>query len=141
MELIYETDSLHVYDDFAHHPSAISLTLDGLRHKIGKQEILAIIEPGSHTMKKGTHKEKLRDSASLADQVIWFEPGNLDWDFESAVSSPTTRMSTGIDQIISWALQFAARTKPGHIIIMSNGSFGGLQSNLVRQLHDLDSDQ
>jgi UDP-N-acetylmuramate: L-alanyl-gamma-D-glutamyl-meso-diaminopimelate ligase len=141
MELIYETDSLYVYDDFAHHPSAISTTLDGLRHKIGKQEILAIIEPGSHTMKKGTHKEKLRHSASLADQVIWFEPGNLDWDFGSAVSSPTTRMSKGIDQIISWALQFAARTKPAHIIIMSNGSFGGLQSNLVRQLHDLDSGQ
>ena len=141
MELIVETDNLRVYDDFAHHPSAISLTLEGLRHKIGKQEMLAIIEPGSHTMKKGTHKEKLRTCASLADQVIWFEPGNLDWDFESAVSSPTTRMSNGIDQIINWALQFAARTKPAHIIIMSNGSFGGLQSNLVRQLRDLDSGQ
>ena len=141
MDLILKTDSLNVYDDFAHHPSAISLTLDGLRHKVGDQEILAIIEPGSHTMKKGTHKEKLRDSASLADQVIWFKPGNLDWDFEAAVSSPGTRMSDSIDQIIDWALQFSARAKPAHIIIMSNGGFGGLQSNLVRQLRDLDPGQ
>jgi UDP-N-acetylmuramate: L-alanyl-gamma-D-glutamyl-meso-diaminopimelate ligase len=138
MDLIYETESLHVYDDFAHHPSAISSTLDGLRHKIGNQEILAIIEPGSHTMKKGTHKEKLRDSTSLADQVIWFEPDNLDWDFEAAVSRPATRISKSIDQIISWSLQFAATAKPAHIIIMSNSSFGGLQSNLVKQLRDLD---
>lgn len=135
MELIYENHGVQVYDDFAHHPSAIFSTLEGLRHKVGKEDILAIIEPGSHTMKKGTHKEKLAQAVSLADQVIWFKPKNLDWDFESAVSSPTTSTSQDIDEIVSWAMSFAGGSKPAHIVVMSNGSFGGLQSNLVKQLH------
>ena len=134
MELIHDAQGVRVYDDFAHHPSAISCTLDGLRKQVGGEQILAIIEPGSHTMKKGTHETTLAQSVKLADQAIWFEPANLSWDFVSAVASRTTRVSRDIDQIIDWAVQFASESQPAHIVLMSNSSFGGIHQNLVNHL-------
>lgn len=137
MELIHQAQGILIYDDFAHHPSAIFSTLKGLRNKVGEEEILAIIEPGSHTMKKGTHQERLAQCTSPADEVIWYRPANLTWDLESTVASPTTRVSQDTEQIIGWARAFARRSKSAHIVIMSNGSFAGLQANLVKQFSDV----
>ncbi len=134
MELIFEGPDLRIYDDFAHHPSAIASTLDGLRKQVGDEQILAIIEPRSHTMKKGTHEARLADCTSLADQVIWLEPTSLDWHFARAVSAPNTKTTTDINQIQQWAVDFAGNSGRGHIVIMSNGSFGGIHKNLIRQL-------
>ena len=134
MELIHDARGVRVYDDFAHHPSAISTTLDGLRKQVGRERILAIVEPGSHTMKNGTHEATLAQSVRLADQTIWFEPSNLSWDFASAVASKTTRVTRDIDEIINWAVQFASQAQPAHIVLMSNSSFGGIQANLVNHL-------
>jgi|TARA_B100002003_G_scaffold250197_1_gene288744 UDP-N-acetylmuramate: L-alanyl-gamma-D-glutamyl-meso-diaminopimelate ligase len=134
MEVIHDTSEVRVYDDFAHHPSAIASTLDGLRKQVGDEQILAIIEPASHTMKKGTHETVLAQSVELADQTIWFEPPNLSWDFATAVSSPTTRVTRDIDDIITWATQFASQSQPAHIVIMSNGSFGGVHTSIKKRL-------
>ena len=134
MELIHDARGVRVYDDFAHHPSAISTTLDGLRRQVGREQILAIVEPGSHTMKKGTHETTLAQSVKLADQTIWFEPSNLCWDLATAVASQTTRVTRDIDEIIHWAVQFASESQPAHIVLMSNSSFGGIQTNLVNHL-------
>ena len=134
MELIHDARGVRVYDDFAHHPSAISTTLDGLRKQVGREQILAIVEPASHTMKKGTHKTSLAQSVRLADHTIWFEPSNLSWDFASAVASRTARVTRDMDEIIHWAVQFALESQPAHIVLMSNSSFGGIQTNLVNHL-------
>jgi UDP-N-acetylmuramate: L-alanyl-gamma-D-glutamyl-meso-diaminopimelate ligase len=136
MELIHDARGIRVYDDFAHHPSAISSTLYGLRKQVGKQKILAIVEPGTHTMKNGTHKTKLARSVRLADQTIWFEPPNLDWDFAAAVASGASRTSGDLDEIIRWALQFTTESQPVHIVFMSNSTFGGINARFVNQLPD-----
>ncbi len=133
MELIFESAGVMIYDDFAHHPSAIISTLDGLRKKVGKETILAIIEPGSHTMKKGTHKNTLPDSVNDADHVIWFEPDNLQWDLRSALRTTRQRVSGDIDEIISWAVALC-QTAPIHIVIMSNSGFAGMHRRLISQL-------
>ncbi|MBQ61592.1 MAG: UDP-N-acetylmuramate:L-alanyl-gamma-D-glutamyl-meso-diaminopimelate ligase [Gammaproteobacteria bacterium] len=137
MEVILDTTAVRVYDDFAHHPSAIASTLDGLRKQVGDEQILAIIEPASHTMKKGTHETILAQSAEHANQIIWFEPPSLSWDFASAVSSPTARVTRDKEDIITWAIQFASQSQPVHIVIMSNGSFGGLHTSLVKRLQGI----
>ena len=134
MELIHDARGIRVYDDFAHHPSAISCTLDGLRKQVGREQILAIVEPGSHTMKNGTHEATLAQSVRLADHAIWFEPPNLSWDFASAVASKTTRVTRDLDEIIKWAVQFASDSQPAHIVLMSNSNFGGIHRSLVDQL-------
>jgi len=134
MELIFESPDLHIYDDFAHHPSAIQSTLEGLRKQVGNEQILAIIEPRSHTMKKGTHEARLASCAAFANQVIWLEPTSLDWNFSQAVSTPNTKTTTDVNQIQQWAMDFAGKPGRGHIVIMSNGSFEGLHRSLIRQL-------
>lgn len=69
-----------VYDDFAHHPTAITTTLAGLRAKVGSARIIALLEPRSNTMRMGTHKEQLAQSLQGADQVFLYQPAGLDWD-------------------------------------------------------------
>ena len=136
MELIFDANKVLVYDDFAHHPSAIQSTLEGLRKQVGDDRILAIIEPRSHTMRKGIHKDTLAPSITAADEAIWLEPANLDWDFAAAVSSPRSRLSQNIDEIIQWAIQFTHQGDRTHIVIMSNGGFDGIHGKLITALED-----
>jgi len=126
--------SLTVYEDFAHHPTAITTTLAGLRHKVGEAKILAVIEPGSHTMRKGTHEHTLKASVIDADQVIWFQPANTGWDMASNLKQPNTQILGNIDDIIAQALKTINAPGDWHLLIMSNSGFGGLYAKLLAQL-------
>ena len=137
MEIKAVVNGITLYDDFAHHPTAIETTLKGLRAKVGDQRILAVLEPRSNTMKMGTHKDSLAKSWSAADQVFIFEPRNLSWSMEEllAKSEITASLHKDMNILIKSIVTYA---KPGdHIVVMSNGSFGGIHELLINQLgHD-----
>ncbi len=134
MEVRGVVDGVTVYDDFAHHPTAIETTLKGLRARVGAQRIIAVLEPRSNTMKLGVHREQLAPSLSAADKSWFFAPKDLGWDLEGAVSSMGDRVSLArsIDELVRDLGQTA---RPGdHILIMSNGGFGGLHDKLLAAL-------
>ncbi|MDO6566643.1 UDP-N-acetylmuramate:L-alanyl-gamma-D-glutamyl-meso-diaminopimelate ligase [Alteromonas sp. 1_MG-2023] len=123
-----------VYDDFAHHPTAIATTIDGLRKKIGNARILAVLEPRSNTMKMGVHKNTLAQSWQAADAVYVYEPQGLDWSLkEAAANSPApTTVFNDVENIVK-VLQ--SEVRPGdHILIMSNGGFEGIHDRVLRVL-------
>lgn len=139
MELVGEIGGVRVYDDFAHHPTAIASTLEGLRNRVGDEPILAIIEPRSNTMKQGVHKQTLIPSAALADRVLWGNLSDMDWLPELVDSWRAEhgeldhhRVETSVEQLIEKALEGLPETC--HIVIMSNGGFGGIHRKLVAEL-------
>jgi UDP-N-acetylmuramate: L-alanyl-gamma-D-glutamyl-meso-diaminopimelate ligase len=123
-----------VYDDFAHHPTAIRTTVDGLRRKIGTgARILAVFEPRSNTMKLGAMKAQLPWSLEQAD-LAFCHSGNLGWDAAEALAPMGTRAQVGhsIDEVVS---QVMRQVKPGdQIVCMSNGGFGGIHAKLLQAL-------
>ncbi len=138
MELVGTCGRVTLYDDFAHHPTAIETTLDGLRKKVGKEKILALIEPRSNTMKMGVHQMNLLGSAALADEVLWCNLGQLDWlDQLLAEPRPHHQLAKGIDAVINQTLQWLAAQgdEPVHLVCMSNGGFGGVHAKLLARLH------
>ena len=139
MELVGEIGGVRVYDDFAHHPTAIASTLEGLRNRVGDEPILAIIEPRSNTMKQGVHKQTLIPSAALADRVLWGNLSDMDWLPELVESWRAQhgeldhhRVEASVEQLIEKALEGLPETC--HIVIMSNGGFGGIHRKLVAEL-------
>ncbi len=136
MELLGVASGVEVYDDFAHHPTAIATTLDGARKRLGERKLWAIIEPRSNTMRMGMHKSALADSAKLADEVIWYQPEGLDWDLQPVVAAASNKASiaTTLPAIIDKITQEA---KSGDVVvIMSNGGFGGLHQKLMTALQN-----
>ncbi|MEJ2442944.1 MAG: UDP-N-acetylmuramate:L-alanyl-gamma-D-glutamyl-meso-diaminopimelate ligase [Exilibacterium sp.] len=134
MECLGQAGGVSVYDDFAHHPTAIKTTLDGLRKKVGAEKIIALIEPRSNTMRMGVHKNQLGASCSEADCVFWYQPPGVDWELQEVVDrSPVpARLATSIDTLIEDVLAFV---EPGsHIVIMSNGGFGGIHQRLLTRV-------
>jgi UDP-N-acetylmuramate: L-alanyl-gamma-D-glutamyl-meso-diaminopimelate ligase len=134
METVAEVRGITIYDDFAHHPTAIATTLDGLRKRIGDALLIAIIEPRSNSMKLGAHREGLAASVSDADEVIWYAPPNLGWDLAAAVAHSTvpTQVAESLEAIIA---RVRSQARPGtHVVIMSNGGFGGLHLKLAEAL-------
>ncbi len=129
MEILYTDSSVTVYDDFAHHPTAIATTLAGLRARVGGDFIRAIIEPASHTMRKGTHQHQLLQSAADADEVIWFQPANANWDMSTLVAGHST-IEGELGTLAQRAVALPA-DRPTHLVIMSNGSFQGLHRQIV----------
>lgn len=123
-----------IYDDFAHHPTAIKTTLAGLRHKVGKQRIFAVLEPRSATMKMGIHQDTLAQSWQLADDVLLFQPDNLNWSLSELItkSDVSTQVFNTIEDIIESLLSKAKSSD--HILIMSNGGFGGIHQKLIDSL-------
>lgn len=123
-----------VYDDFAHHPTAIASTLDGLRKQVGKQQIIAVIEPRSNSMKLGAHRQGLAPSTVDADHVFWYAPDNLGWDLAGAVADAPvpTRVCNTLQEIIDGVLALAQADT--QVVIMSNGGFGGIHTQLVEAL-------
>ncbi len=122
-----------VYDDFAHHPTAIATTMAGLRRRVGTQRILAVLEPRSNTMKLGVMKDKLPASLTDADQVFCYA-GNLDWDAVAALAplGEKATVETDFDRLVETIAAFA---KPGdHILVMSNGGFNGIHAKLLAAL-------
>jgi UDP-N-acetylmuramate: L-alanyl-gamma-D-glutamyl-meso-diaminopimelate ligase len=123
-----------VYDDFAHHPTAIHTTLDGLRRQIGPgQRILAVFEPRSNTMKLGTMKSQLPDSLRLAD-LAFCHSGGLDWDAREALA-PMGERAIVCNTIADLVQSVVAQARPGdHLLCMSNGGFGGVHDKLLQAL-------
>jgi UDP-N-acetylmuramate: L-alanyl-gamma-D-glutamyl-meso-diaminopimelate ligase len=134
MELLGTIRGIEVYDDFAHHPTAIATTLDGARKRLGARRLWAIIEPRSNTMRMGSHKAGLADAAQLADQVIWYQPEGLDWDLQPVVeaASNAAQVSRSLDEIITRIVREAQVGDA--VVIMSNGGFGGLHQKLITAL-------
>ncbi|MET1078720.1 MAG: UDP-N-acetylmuramate:L-alanyl-gamma-D-glutamyl-meso-diaminopimelate ligase [Pseudomonas sp.] len=136
MEKVAEVRGVTVYDDFAHHPTAIATTLDGLRQRIGDAQLIAIVEPRSNSMKLGAHRDGLAASVAQADQVYWYAPPTLGWDLAAAVvDCPVpTRVCDSLEAIIA---AVTAQARPGtQVVIMSNGGFGGLHGKLAQALAD-----
>ncbi len=133
MELKGIVNDITVYDDFAHHPTAIETTLQGLRYKVGKQRILAVLEPRSNTMKLGIMKSALPKSLYEADVVFCYGK-NLGWDIADALK-PIKDKSQTFDDLEKLVASIAAIAQPGdHVLVMSNGGFGGVHQKILNQL-------
>ena len=132
MEIKGVVNNITVYDDFAHHPTAIATTIDGLRQKVGKARIVAVLEPRSNTMKLGTMKDALSDSLKQADAVFCYA-GGVDWDVQAALMplGNKAHVSTQFDDFVMQVAKFACAGD--HILVMSNGGFGGIHEKLLAQ--------
>ncbi|MFJ3262434.1 UDP-N-acetylmuramate:L-alanyl-gamma-D-glutamyl-meso-diaminopimelate ligase [Pseudomonas sp. NPDC086581] len=134
MEKVAEVNGVTIYDDFAHHPTAIATTLDGLRKRVGDAKVIAVVEPRSNSMKLGAHRDGLPESVVQADNVFWYAPPNLGWDLAATVASSTvpTQVCNSLEAIIEGVKAIAA---PGtQVVVMSNGGFGGLHGKLAQAL-------
>jgi UDP-N-acetylmuramate: L-alanyl-gamma-D-glutamyl-meso-diaminopimelate ligase len=122
-----------VYDDFAHHPTAIATTIDGLRRRVGDTRILAVLEPRSNTMKQGALKDALAASLAVADRTFCYA-ANLGWDVAGALAPLGERASVhdDLDELVAAVV---AHARPGdQVLVMSNGGFGGVQARLLEAL-------
>lgn len=135
MELLGTVRGVEVYDDFAHHPTAIDTTLEGARKRLGERKLWAIIEPRSNTMRMGSHKDGLAHSARLADEVIWYQPEGLDWDLQPVIAAAPNKavVARTLDDIIHTIVSEAGEGDA--VVIMSNGGFGGLHQKLISALN------
>ena len=134
MEVKGEVNNITLYDDFAHHPTAIATTLDGLRKKVGNARILAVLEPRSNTMKMGVHKDTLANSWQKADEVYLYEPEGMDWSLVDSVahSNAPTHCFRDVEKIVQGVCNVA---QPGdHILVMSNGGFEGIHDRILDAL-------
>lgn len=125
-----------VYDDFAHHPTAIQTTIDGLRRRIGKSRLIAVLEPRSNTMKLGTHRQALAKSLEEADEVWMYQGPDVRWDVGACVAELGSRahVATEIDAIVA---ALCRSLQPGdHVLMMSNGGFGGIHAKLLARLRE-----
>jgi UDP-N-acetylmuramate: L-alanyl-gamma-D-glutamyl-meso-diaminopimelate ligase len=140
MELIFSSENLTLYDDFAHHPTAIKTTLEGLRAKVGDAQIVAAIEPRSATMKLGIHQEDLAYSVASADRVLWYQNASIDWDLSAVAkdSAIVASVNSHIQNLVKETLEIIGANqranKSTHIVIMSNGSFEGFHQLLLEKL-------
>jgi len=133
LELHGEAAGVKVYDDFAHHPTAIRTTINGLRRKVGTQRILAVFEPRSNTMKLGAMKAQLPWSLEEAD-LAFCHSGGLGWDAVQALA-PMGKLAVVSDKIDELVQRVVAAAKPGdHVLCMSNGGFGGIHAKLLDAL-------
>lgn len=133
MEVRGVVEGITVYDDFAHHPTAIKTTIDGLRDKAKGARIIAVLEPRSNTMKMGVWKESLADSLAGADLLFCYT-ANLGWDVKEALDCLGTRAVTH-DKLESLVESVAAAAQPGdHVLVMSNGSFGCIHEKLLEAM-------
>lgn len=134
LELKGQVNGVTVYDDFAHHPTAIELTMGGLRNKVGSDKIIAVLEPRSATMKRGVHKDTLAASLHHADEVFLYQPESIEWSVEEVAQqcSQPAYTSADIDQLVD---AIVAKAAPGdHILVMSNGGFEGIHGKLLEKL-------
>ena len=130
MEVRGVVNGITVYDDFAHHPTAIASTLEGLRSKVNGERILAVIEPRSYTMKLGMMKDRLAGSLAAADRVYCYSAG-LHWD-AAATLGPRAVVCDDLQRLVE---QLASETRRGdHVLVMSNGGFGGIHEKLLARL-------
>ncbi len=133
MEVRGTINGITVYDDFAHHPTAIATTVEGLRRKVGSARILAVLEPRSNTMKLGVMKNALPGSLKNAD-VVFCYGANLGWDARESLA-PLGDKAIVKDDLNELVTAIAAVAQSGdHVLVMSNGSFGGIHEKLLQRL-------
>lgn len=140
MELIGDVNDILVFDDFAHHPTAITTTLDGAKKKLADRRIWAIIEPRSNTMKMGIHQDSLAESAALADHTLWYEPTGLEWGLKDVIDNAkannpniaSQQVLSSTEAIIEHIINNAQADDA--IVIMSNGGFEGIHQRLLTAL-------
>ncbi|MEW6998184.1 UDP-N-acetylmuramate:L-alanyl-gamma-D-glutamyl-meso-diaminopimelate ligase [Colwelliaceae bacterium BS250] len=138
-ELVGEVNNINVYDDFAHHPTAISKNLSGFRSAVGTDRILAVLEPRSNTMKSGVHKDTLAASLDNADEVYLYQDENIKWSVNELINDckASAYCLTDIDELVDLV---AKNAKSGdHIVVMSNGGFGGFHTKLINKLNLLNT--
>ena len=134
MQKFVSVNNLNVYDDFAHHPTAISTTLAGLRKHASNDHVIAVIEPRTHTMSLGALRDDLLTCCESADAAWWFRGENIEWDMDFLIESSTvpTRIFYRIDDLVD---EICAQTqRPTHVVLMSNGSFGGIYEKIKQRL-------
>lgn len=130
MELIGEHNRIRVYDDFAHHPSAIKTTLRGLRSHLPGSRIVAVLEPRSNTMKMGVHADAMEEALRTADEVFVLQPDGLKWELAKVL--PNAHVFTSTEQLLEGLLHEAQ--PEDSVVIMSNGSFDGLHQRFLNAL-------
>ena len=134
LEMLGTLRGISVYDDFAHHPTAIQVTLEALRARVGAQRIFAVLEARSNTMRMGVHRAQLAPALAGADQVLLFQPAEFKWDINIVTTALNGRgrVFRSVDEIVT---VLAAELKPGdQVLIMSNGGFDGIHAKLLARL-------
>ncbi len=134
MELRGEVAGIKVYDDFAHHPTAIETTLQGLRKQPGTGRILALLEPRSNTMRMGVHGDRLAQSLGLADKIMLYQPPGLDWNLDQVATTLGDRANVyhTVESIVD---SVTAEAVAGDVVlVMSNGAFGAIHDKLLDAL-------
>lgn len=134
LELLGTVAGVSVYDDFAHHPTAIATTLQGLRARGSQGRLVALIEPRSNTMRMGDHRGRLASATAGADKVYWFQPRGMEWSLQDIVddSEVAAELASDIDELVA---AVAADARAGdQVVIMSNGGFGGIHARLLAAL-------
>jgi len=134
MEVRGVAGGVTVYDDFAHHPTAIATTLEGLRERVGAARIVVVLEPRSNTMKLGVHREQLAPSLALADRAWFLNSPDLGWDLPAALQGmgERARCEASVESLVRG---LADDSRPGdQVLVMSNGGFGGLHEKLLAEL-------
>ena len=134
MEIKGTVANITVYDDFAHHPTAIKTTVEGLKANVGVQRILAILEPRSNTMKLGIHKDQLTESWAQADEVYIFEPASLSWSIDEVARDSVAPVHPyqDVDKLVEAVVKEAQPSD--HILVMSNGGFAGIHDKVLNAL-------
>ena len=129
-----EVRGITVYDDFAHHPTAIAATLEALRARVGNGRILAVLELRSNTMRMGVHRDTLAGSLILADRVLMLKPAELNWNLDRVTGALDGRGQAypTVGEIVE-ALAREARPSD-HVLIMSNGGFDNIHARLLERL-------
>lgn len=134
MELRGEANGVRVYDDFAHHPTAIRLSLQALRQQVGNQRILAVLEPRSNTMRMGVHREQLAPSLEAADRVYLFQPPDAQWSVNE-VAVRVGEHADSFDDIQQLVDALGEQAKPDdNVLVMSNGGFGNIHQRILERL-------
>jgi UDP-N-acetylmuramate: L-alanyl-gamma-D-glutamyl-meso-diaminopimelate ligase len=144
LETIGVANEVTVYDDFAHHPTAIMTTVDGLRRRVGESRILAVLEPRSNTMKLGVMKAQLPNSLEAADKIFAYGAStgkdSLGWDLNEVLAPLNAKnddRAASFDDLSALVRTIANEAKPGdHILVMSNGGFGGVHQKILTAIQE-----
>jgi UDP-N-acetylmuramate: L-alanyl-gamma-D-glutamyl-meso-diaminopimelate ligase len=136
MEIRGTVDDVTVYDDFAHHPTAISTTLEGLRSHVSRGRIIAVLEPRSNTMRMGVHKDSLGTSLQLADEIFLYIPAQQSWDRSTLERElgPRLAIHNDVGALVDALIPTVRRGD--HILVMSNGGFEGIHDRILESLRE-----
>ncbi|MDE0093168.1 MAG: UDP-N-acetylmuramate:L-alanyl-gamma-D-glutamyl-meso-diaminopimelate ligase [Gammaproteobacteria bacterium] len=134
LEIIAQTKNSTIYSDFAHHPTAIETTLQGLRGRVGDERIIAVVDPGTHTMSLGTLRAQLKKCCNAADYVIWYQSSSVRWNLTELVESNSSknRIESNLNELVNYLCR--EQQQKTHFVLMSNGSFDGIFRRIVETL-------